>query len=132
MKRIFTPLLVFVSLVTIAQNVEVPAKEFAINLSENSVSVKPGESRQVTVTLLKSKSFSRDKATMGISNSLPQGITVQYDQSEGKFDSAVATIIVGSTVSAGTYQLILTGTMNYKTKGSILKVNVGSENVAAK
>jgi hypothetical protein len=132
MKTIFILPFLFVSLVSIGQNVTVPAKEFAVNLSENSVSIKPGETHQVTVTLLKSKSFSKDKATMGFSNSLPQGITVQYDQSEGKFDAAVATITVGSTVSAGTYQLILSGTMNYKTKGSILKLNVGSENVASK
>lgn len=132
MKTVFILPLLFASIVTIGQNVEVPAKEFAVNLSENSVSIKPGETRQVTVTLLKSKSFAKDKATMGISNSLPQGITVQYDQSEGKFDSAVATISVGSAVGTGTYQLILSGTMNHKTKGSILKVNVGSENVASK
>ncbi len=115
-----------------AQNVDLPAKEFAINLSENSISIKPGETHQVTVTLLKSKSYSKDKATMGISNALPQGITVQYDLAEGKFDSAIATITVGPTASIGTYQLILSGTMNYKTKGSILKVSVGNDNVASK
>ena len=133
MKTTFTFVLLFVMAAALAQTkTVVPRTEFVISLSETTLSLKPGETRQVTVEVFRSRSFAKAKTTLGVSSVMPQGITVLYEPSEGDFESSVATITAASTTQAGTYNLILNGTINYKTKGTILKLTVANENVASK
>ncbi|NOT75408.1 MAG: hypothetical protein HOP08_10795 [Cyclobacteriaceae bacterium] len=133
MKTFLTLSLFFVAIVTMAQTKsEVPAKEFAINLSESTVYLKPGESKQVTVSILRSKYYAKESALLGFSSALPKGITAQYEPAEGKFETSVVTITANSTMTSGIYQIILNGTLAHKTKGSILKISVGDDSVAVK
>ena len=133
MKTAFTLSILLVVTAAMAQNkTEMPRSEFVISLSENSITLKPGESKQVIVSIIRSKSFAKGKATLGTPSVLPQGITLVYEPAEGNFESSVATITTGSTSATGSYQLVLNGTINYKTKGTILKLTVNNENVAIK
>ena len=133
MKTTFTFLLLFVMATAFAQtNTVLPRTEFVISLSETSLSLKPGETRQVMIEVLRSRSFAKAKATLGVSSVLPQGITVSFEPTEGNFQSGVATITASPNTLIGTYNLVLNGTINYKTKGAILKLAVANENVASK
>ncbi len=133
MKTAFTLSLFFVAVATMAQtSSELPRNEFVINLSENSLSLKPGEGKQVMVSILRSKSYSKAEAVLGFSNKLPEGITIQYEPAKGIFETSVATINASPETALGTYQIIFNGTLNFKTKGSILKISVGNESVASK
>ena len=133
MKTTFTFLLLFVMATAFAQtNTVLPRTEFVISLSETSLSLKPGETRQVMIEVLRSRSFAKAKATLGVSSVLPQGITVSFEPTEGDFQSGVATITAAPNALIGTYSLVLNGTINYKTKGAILKLAVANENVASK
>lgn len=127
MKTIITSLFLLASVVTFAQT-----KDFAIDLSESSVSIKPGESKQVTVSIIRSKYFAKEKATLGLQSALPQGITLTYEPKEGNFENSNALITVASDATPGTYNIVLSATLSAKRKGSILKVTVGSDQVAAK
>lgn len=129
MKKLFPLVLILsVSVVStaIAQDKTVPRTEYSVSLSEKVVNLKPGETKPVTVSLLKSKSYSRSKAKLGLSSTLPEGITVGFEPAEGVFDESVASIAANSTAKDGEYQIIIKTTINNKIKGSIVKVVVGS------
>jgi hypothetical protein len=133
MKTLFSLILVFVAMATLAQTkTELPRSEFVLNLSESTLAIKPGESKQIVVSILRSKAFAKSKATLGFSSALPQGITMVYEPTAGNFETSVLTISAEPTMATGNYQVVLNGTVNYKTKGSILKLSVSNENVAAK
>lgn len=112
------------SVALLAQEKTTPRSEFVVELSTPSLDVKPGESKQVTITLNRSKSFSKSKANLSISSGLPQGVTVTFEPAEGVIESSVATITVAETTKAGNYTLILTGMMQNKSKGKMLKLTV--------
>jgi hypothetical protein len=122
--------LVAVTLTVAAQDKVAPRTEYSVSLSENKIQVKPGESKEITVSILRSKSYSRNEAKLGLSSGLPEGVTVTYAPAEGMFDSTVATIAVTPDAKQGEYQIILKTTLNNKTKGSIVKLVVGEGAVA--
>ena len=61
---------------------------------------------------------------MGLSSALPAGVTLTFDPDKGDGDLCQATISALSDAQPGTYSVIVNATLNYKTKGSILKIAV--------
>jgi hypothetical protein len=107
-------------------------REFSITLSESSITLKPGESKQVDISILRSKGFSKGEVKLSLSSALPDGITVNYEPAAGHFDASTATITVSNTTAIGAYQLVLNGTIYNKVKGTILKVVVSNDSIASK
>ena len=122
---------VAVTLTVSAQDKVAPRTEYSVSVSENKLQVKPGESKALTVSILRSKSFSKAEAKLGLSSGLPEGVTVSFEPAEGMFESSVATITVGPATKEGEYQLILKTTLNNKIKGSIIKLTVSSTPVGS-
>jgi len=107
-----------------AQEKNVPKTEYSVSLSERVVTLKPGESKQVTVSILKSKAYSRSETRLGLSSSLPAGLSVSYEPAEGMFESSIATFSAAAGTAVGEYQIILKTNVKNKIKGSIVKVVV--------
>lgn len=107
-----------------AQEKTAPRTEYSVSLSENVVRLKPGETKQLTVSILKSKSYSRSTAKLGLSSSLPTGVTVLYAPADGLFENSVVSFTAAADAKEGEYQVILKTTVNNKIKGSIVKVVV--------
>ena len=124
MKFLFTLLLVTASVVGYCQQVEIPAKEFTLALSQETVTLARGENKTVEVRILKSKAYQKSKMKMGLSSALPAGVTLTFDPDKGDGDLCQATIRALSDAQPGTYSVIVNATLNYKTKGSILKIAV--------
>jgi hypothetical protein len=103
---------------------QTPRKEFDIELPTNELAIKPGETKQIDVNLVRSKGYHKAKATLGLSSSLPEGITITFEPKEGIIQSSRATIIIDSQVKQGAYLLLLKCTMNNKMKGTMLKLVV--------
>lgn len=117
--------LVAVTFAATAQEKAVPRTEYTVSVSENTVQVNPGESKEITVSIVRSKSYAKADAKLGLSSALPEGITVSYAPAEGLFESSVATISAAADAKAGEYQIILRTSVNNKVKGSIVKLIVG-------
>lgn len=133
MKTLFTLSFLFVAAFVMAQTkTELPRTEFTINLSESNLTIKPGESKQVTVSIARSKYFAKEKAILGLQSSLPQGVTISYDPKEGNFETSVATISVASDTAVGVHQIVLNAMVSTKKKGTILKLSVSNDQVAVK
>ncbi|MCA4897834.1 MAG: hypothetical protein ACK514_18035 [Bacteroidota bacterium] len=133
MKTLFTLSFLFISAMVVAQtHTELPRTDFLVNLSESSLTLKPGESKQVTLSIVRSKYYAKEKAILGLMGQLPKGITVTYEPAEGNFDSSLATISVAADAVKGAYNIVLSSTLSTKKKGTILKVIVDSNEVASK
>ena len=124
MKPLFIVMLISASIVSYAQQVEIPQKEFALSLSDETLVLARGENKKVDIQILKSKAYQKGKMEMGLSSSLPNGITLSFDPDKGESDSSQATITALPEAQPGTYSIIVNATINYKTKGSILKIAV--------
>src|SRR6186713_3079612 len=92
MKSLFVLLLAAASVCSYAQQVEIPQKEFAVSLSEETVTLARGENKSVDVRILKSKAYQKGKVKMGLSSSLPAGVTLSFDPESGSADLSRATI----------------------------------------
>lgn len=126
MKKTFLLLFVWAVCVVSASAQEKPAprSEFAIELSVSSLEIKTGESRDVTVHLNRSKSYSKSKGVLGLSSGLPEGITVSFEPATDVTTEGIAKIAVAKTAKPGSYMLILNGTLEHKTKGATLTLIV--------
>jgi hypothetical protein len=133
MKTFITFSLLFAVAAAMAQTKAVaPRTEFTLDLSESSIAIKPGQSKQVTISIARSKYFAKEKATLGLQSSLPQGVTISYEPNEGNFETSVATISVALDAVVGVHQIVLSAMVSTKKKGAILKLAVSNDEVAAK
>ena len=132
MKTALTVSFLFVVATAMAQTTtEVPRSEFVIALSATSLSIRPGETKQVKVSIIRSRAFAKGKVTLGLSSAVPKNFTIAFEPTEGNIEMSIATITAGPDATEGIYQLIFNGTIHHKTKGTVLKLSLGSENVAA-
>jgi hypothetical protein len=130
-KHMKTTLFIALALVTFIAGAQTHA-EFSIVLSESSINLKPGESKQVGISIVRSKGFTKGDVELSLSNALPEGITVNYEPAAGHFDASTVTITASATAATGVYQLVLNGRIQNKVKGTILKVAVSNDGVASK
>jgi hypothetical protein len=114
--------LLLVGLVTEAQ--VAPRSEFSIQLSKNLLEVKAGTSTEFTVTILRSKTYTRSKGKLGFSSALPPGVSITFEPAEGLFESSIATVSLEENVKPGQYQIIVNAELNRTRKGSVLKLVV--------
>jgi hypothetical protein len=123
MKPLAILLLVSVSLAGYSQT-QTPKKEFVIVLSQENVEISGNESKEVEIKILRSKAYLKGSAVMGLSSGLPKGIEIAFSPEKGNFESTNVIIKSSEAVTPGQYSLIVNATLNGKTKGSIIKLNV--------
>jgi hypothetical protein len=104
------------------QNLAIPKNDFALSFSKERLELSRGENSVVKILLVKSKSYQKSKAKMGVSSSLPAGVTITFNPDKGTFESTQATVAILGNAMPGQYLLILSATLQNKTKGSILKL----------
>lgn len=109
---------------SVAQEKTAPRTEFTVELSTSSLEVRAGETKELTLTLNRSKQYSKSKATLGLSSGLPQGVTITFEPTDGVLESSVVKVAVAEHAKAGNYMIILNSTMQYKSKGATLKLIV--------
>jgi hypothetical protein len=114
----------FSATLSYAQTVEIPQKEFTVSLSDEKVNLARGEDKTFDVRILKSRAYQKGKIKMGISSTLPKGLTLSFDPKDGNGDVIKATITALADTAPGIYSVVVNATINYKTKGSILKIIV--------
>ena len=130
MKPLLILFLACVSMVGYSQT-QAPQKEFAIVLSQDNVEISGSESKEVDVTILRSKSYIKGTVTMGLSSALPKGIDVVFSPDKGDFETTKVIIRSLEGVAPGQYSLIINATLKGKTKGTIIKVNVTDKVIAS-
>ena len=130
MKPLALLVLMSVSLMGYAQT-QAPMKEFAIVLSPDNIDISSNETKEVEIKILRSKSYLKSPAILGLSSSVPQGIEVFFSAETGNFETAKVIIKSSDTVINGRYSLIINAKVNGKTKASIVKLNVTDKVIAS-
>jgi hypothetical protein len=130
MKPLFILFLVCVSLAGYAQTPP-PAKEFTVGVSASNVEIAANETREIEITILRSKSYLKGSTVMGLSSSLPKGIDVVFSPDKGEFETTRMIIKASEVVAPGQYSLIVNATLRGKTKASIVKLNVTGKTIAS-
>jgi hypothetical protein len=121
-------LFIATGIVSAQETAVLPTKEFAIALSQNMLEIEPGEKKDVTVTLLRSRSYVKLKAEINLSSSLPPGVSITFEPINGIIESTKALITVSDDAKPGSYTIIVNGSINHKNKGAILKLVISSAN----
>ncbi|MBS1508508.1 MAG: hypothetical protein JSS79_17855 [Bacteroidetes bacterium] len=116
--------LLAISLTVGAQNVEIPHRDFSLSFSNDKMELARGETTQMDINILKGEGYRKGKVKMGLSSSVPEGVKITFDPDNGNFDSTKVNVSANANALPGTYSLILSATLNYKTKGSILKLTI--------
>lgn len=124
MKVTLLVLALAISAHTFSQNPDIPQKEFELSLSQGAIQVSRGESKQIKITILKSKRYVKNNVVMGLSSSLPEGLSISFSPDKGDFEVTEATVVAQSNTPPGEYSIIINATANYKKKGSVLKITV--------
>jgi hypothetical protein len=122
MKRLF--ILGFMLSCTVAAfaQTEKPRTEFTLSLDSNSLEIQPGATKEVTMQINRSKSYSKSKAAFGLSSTLPAGIAIVFNEMSG--DAVKVQVTASADVQPGKYLLILNSTMQNKKKGITLNLVV--------
>lgn len=130
MKPLALVFLVTVSLSGYAQ-LQTPTKEFTVVLSQDNVDIAAGETREIEIKILRSKSYVKGSALLGLSSTLPKGIEVSFSPETGNFETAKVTIKSSDSVTPGQYSLVINAKLKGKTKGAIVKLNVRDKVIAS-
>jgi hypothetical protein len=110
---------------TVSAQLTNPRSEFALGLSTPTVAISGGESREIKLSILRSKAYAKSPAKFGLSSAVPQGITVIFDENTSSSEYATVRISATKDVIAGNYMIILNTTIRNKKKGTTLKLVVG-------
>lgn len=117
------------SLATIAQ--DIPKKEFTISVSDTNITLQPGETKKYSVTLNRSKSYTKTEIDLLIDSSLPEGVTVSFENGLDPKINRVMVVSVADNTKPDSKALILKGKSLRASKGVMLNLSVGSETYTA-
>jgi hypothetical protein len=124
--------LFFLSISTIGYGqTQSPNKEFAIVLSRDNVQLSANETREVEITINRSKSYLKSSAVMGLSSPLPKGVEISFSPDKGTFETTTLQVKTNEAVVPGSYSLVISAKLNGKTKGSIIKLNITDKAIAS-
>lgn len=115
----------------LAQDKTAPRTEFAVELSTTTLEITAGQTKEVTLSILSSKTFAKSKAQLKVSSGLPEGVQVTFEPAEGVLEKSAVTIAVAPQTAPGSYTLILNTTIRQKSKGATLRLVVGDVNKTA-
>lgn len=113
------------SVATIAQ--EVPKKEFTLSIAEKNIAIQPGETKKYEVTLNRSKSYKKTSIDLLIDSSLPEGVTVSFENGANPMIDRVMIVSVAENASPTTKPVILKGKSLRASKGVMLNLNIADQ-----
>jgi hypothetical protein len=106
-----------------AQHFPMPKKGFFL-VTEDSVVIEKGTLKKIKVSVLRAKGLSNENVRMETTSFLPDGVEISFAPERGDIDLSEAIIAVGPSTKVGSYFIVLSGTIHYKTKGRVFKLVV--------
>jgi hypothetical protein len=107
-------------------------EEFSISLSKDKLILKAGESKDIALTLLRSRSYNKVNASLHLSSALPEGVQITFEPDAGLIDSSTAHLAIDEKAKPGNYFIVINCTMNHKNKGVMLKLVIEDNAVTLK
>ena len=124
-------LLAFACISMLAVGQDLPRTEFNASLSENSLAINPGETKTITLSILRSKAWSKSEASLSIPAELPEGVAITFEPAEGLFTESKMNVSLAANTKPGTYTIIVRSEVRHKKKGNLLRLEVGPQSTAS-
>lgn len=115
---------------TLVAGQELPKKEFQPALSTNSVSINPGETKELKVSILRSKAWTKSDATISIPATLPDGVTISFEPATGHFNESTMTVKVAADAKPGVHTILVRSELRHTKKGNLLRLEIGDQSIA--
>lgn len=114
---------VFVSKMTVYAQ-DIPKKEFAIAVAEKNLTIQPGETKKYDITILRSKSYKKTSIDLLVDSSLPEGITVSFENGTDPATDRVMVVTADQKAKKIKKGMILKGKSSRASKGILLNLQV--------
>lgn len=101
---------------------DIPKKEFAISIPEKNIEIQPGETKKYDITLLRSKSYKKTSINLQIDSSLPDGVTVSFENGSDPSIHKVMIVSADKNTRETKKAVILKGTSTRSSKGVMLNL----------
>lgn len=126
MKTIILSALALVGLLRFESNAQTKSERFdyKLELSSDVIQLKTGGTAQVDLSLIRGGRYKDQPASLGLSSSLPKGVTVQYEPASNVMDKSVVTISSDKDTKPGVYYIGVKSTIVNNIKSTLLKVEV--------
>lgn len=108
-----------------------PKKEFTVTMSDKNISLAPGESKSVDVTLNRSKAYRKTNIDLLVDSTLPEGITISFEGGADPMIFQTMTITAANDAAPFSKSLILKGKTNRGSKGIMFKLGVNDAVLSA-
>jgi hypothetical protein len=109
------------NLLSCSQQLTVPHERFRI-VADDSITIEKGASKKLKITVLRANDFVNKNVRMEISSLLPQSVAISFDPAINESKVSRAIIHVSTSAKAGSYFVVLSGSVEADTKGRVLKL----------
>lgn len=99
-----------------------PKKEFTVKLSETDISILPGKTRTIDVTINRSKSYRKTKIDLIFGSPLPEGVSIIFKDGINPLTQKQMIITVNEDAIGISKTLILKAKSSRVTKGVMFKL----------
>ncbi|MEQ6122223.1 hypothetical protein [Reichenbachiella sp. MALMAid0571] len=99
-----------------------PKKEFTVKLSETDISILPGKTQIIDVTINRSKSYSKTQIDLSISSTLPEGISISFKDGTDPLTQKQMIVTASEDAMGISKTLVLNAKSSRATKGVMFKL----------
>lgn len=99
-----------------------PKKEFTVKLSETDITILPGKTQTIDVTINRSKSYSKTKIDLVFGSPLPEGVSISFKDGINPLTQKQMIITVNEDAMGISKTLILKAKSSRVTKGVMFKL----------
>jgi len=131
MKKLLIPLIMIAMVIGVQAQSNVPKSGFVIMSSEKNIKLIPGQKKNVDVEVIRSKSYSKTKIELLLGTRLPEGVAVNIVKPAEFNDPYVLEISTELDAIPGEYNLVINGKSARGTKGTMIKLEIGSNSISS-
>tara|TARA_R110000868_G_scaffold393777_2_gene664888 strand:+ start:360 stop:761 length:402 start_codon:yes stop_codon:yes gene_type:complete len=99
-----------------------PKKEFTVKMSETDISIQPGKTQIIDVTINRSKSYSNTKIDLVFGSALPEGVSISFKDGINPLTQQQMIITINEDAMGISKTLILKAKSSRVTKGVMFKL----------
>ena len=111
---------------------ETPEREFAVSLSEASITLEAGKTQTIDITLNRSKAFRKADVKLFIDNKLPEGVTIAFTDGANPLTERVMTITSEESIGNFSKTIIVKAKGRRITKGIMFGISNSDESLTSK
>ena len=121
-KIILFTILAFSTVLTESNAQTTPKKEFTVKMSETDISILPGKSQTIDVTINRSKPYRKTKIDLVVGSTLPEGVSISFKDGVNPLTQRQMIVTANENVVGISKTLILQAKSSRVTKGVMFKL----------